>query len=537
MSALPPEIVPWLHYAAPPLVGAFIGYLTNRVAIRMLFRPLKRWRLAGIRVPMTPGVIPAKRHELARNMGEVVGDHLLTSAEIGRGLEHRVFQEHLGRLIRDKVEAVMHQELGTLKSLVPLKFQVYFSLGSQALSYQLKQQVHRVLAADTLRTMLAEAVDQQLDRLLAAEVDSILGVAAREELYRQLKNGIDAALAEPAVEQWLEDFVRGRVYTILQQEKALADLLPPYLLELIVGTLERQVPRFLGQLAGIIGEEEIRQRIVREVCGAVQSFVNSMGSMAEMVRGFVRMDKVEEKVGSYLIDHHDEIVAWLTSVEVQERVVTILRTRSQSFFARPIVTMVRAEDEEQVNAFCDKTCEHVLRLLRGGTVTSATASLVATHLEEQLDAGSATVGEAVTRLGGKNILLNGRGWLQSEAGRLLKAEATRRGVGALVDHLLDELANRKIGRLANLLPGGVREDLANSLQLVASKMLASEVPGLVQSLNIRRIVTDRINALDLLKLEGLLLSIMADQFKYINLFGALLGFLIGCLNVLVLVGL
>lgn len=537
MSALPPEIVPWLHYAAPPLVGAFIGYLTNRVAIRMLFRPLKRWRLAGIRVPMTPGVIPAKRHELARNMGEVVGDHLLTSAEIGRGLEHRVFQEHLGRLIRDKVEAVMHQELGTLKSLVPLKFQVYFSLGSQALSYQLKQQVHRVLAADTLRTMLAEAVDQQLDRLLAAEVDSILGVAAREELYRQLKNGIDAALAEPAVEQWLEDFVRGRVYTILQQEKALADLLPPYLLELIVGTLERQVPRFLGQLAGIIGEEEIRQRIVRGVCGAVQSFVNSMGSMAEMVRGFVRMDKVEEKVGSYLIDHHDEIVAWLTSVEVQERVVTILRTRSESFFARPIVTMVRAEDEEQVNAFCDKTCEHVLRLLRGGTVTSAIASLVATHLEEQLDAGSATVGEAVTRLGGKNILLNGRGWLQSEAGRLLKAEATRRGVGALVDHLLDELANRKIGRLANLLPGGVREDLANSLQLVASKMLASEVPGLVQSLNIRRIVTDRINALDLLKLEGLLLSIMADQFKYINLFGALLGFLIGCLNVLVLVGL
>ncbi len=68
-------------------------------------------------------------------------------------------------------------------------------------------------------------------------------------------------------------------------------------------------------------------------------------------------------------------------------------------------------------------------------------------------------------------------------------------------------------------------------------MLASEVPGLVQSLNIRRIVTDRINALDLLKLEGLLLSIMAEQFKYINLFGALLGFLIGCLNVLVLAGL
>ncbi|MFH7325013.1 hypothetical protein [Desulfurivibrio sp. C05AmB] len=36
------------------------------------------------------------------------------------------------------------------------------------------------------------------------------------------------------------------------------------------------------------------------------------------------------------------------------------------------------------------------------------------------------------------------------------------------------------------------------------------------------------------RLEALLLSIMQDQFKYINLFGALLGFIIGLLNLLIL---
>ena len=40
----------------PPLLGAFIGYLTNYVAIRMLFRPLKPWRLFGI-PPSTPDYI------------------------------------------------------------------------------------------------------------------------------------------------------------------------------------------------------------------------------------------------------------------------------------------------------------------------------------------------------------------------------------------------------------------------------------------------------------------------------------------------
>ena len=76
----------YLAYAGPPLLGAFIGYLTNKVAIRMLFRPLKRWHILGIPVPMTPGVIPSKRHDLAINIGEMVGTHLLTSKDIGAAL-------------------------------------------------------------------------------------------------------------------------------------------------------------------------------------------------------------------------------------------------------------------------------------------------------------------------------------------------------------------------------------------------------------------------------------------------------------------
>ncbi len=34
MSYLPPELVPYVKYLAPPVVGAFIGYLTNRIAIK-----------------------------------------------------------------------------------------------------------------------------------------------------------------------------------------------------------------------------------------------------------------------------------------------------------------------------------------------------------------------------------------------------------------------------------------------------------------------------------------------------------------------
>ena len=47
-------------------------------------------------------------------------------------------------------------------------------------------------------------------------------------------------------------------------------------------------------------------------------------------------------------------------------------------------------------------------------------------------------------------------------------------------------------------------------------------------------VEEKVNGLDILQVEGLLMGIMKEQFKYINLFGALLGFLIGLANLLLL---
>ena len=55
----------------------------------------------------------------------------------------------------------------------------------------------------------------------------------------------------------------------------------------------------------------------------------------------------------------------------------------------------------------------------------------------------------------------------------------------------------------------------------------------MEALNVERLVEDKVNALDVLQVEELLLGIMKEQFKYINLFGGLLGFLIGCLNLLI----
>ncbi|MCI5142121.1 MAG: DUF445 family protein, partial [Candidatus Electrothrix sp. ATG1] len=102
------------------------------------------------------------------------------------------------------------------------------------------------------------------------------------------------------------------------------------------------------------------------------------------------------------------------------------------------------------------------------------------------------------------------------------------------NRMVDRLTSKPLGILQNLMPAGIRSGITEYIVLTANQMLVREVPGLVRTLNIRELVTEKVDSLDLVRLESLLLSIMEEQFKYINLFGALLGFLIGLLNLLVM---
>jgi F0F1-type ATP synthase assembly protein I len=87
----------WLFWLIPPLAGAFIGFLTNVLAIRMLFRPLKAVRIFGIRLPFTPGVLPRERCKLADSIGRMVERELLTPEILRERFADREFREKCRR--------------------------------------------------------------------------------------------------------------------------------------------------------------------------------------------------------------------------------------------------------------------------------------------------------------------------------------------------------------------------------------------------------------------------------------------------------
>lgn len=62
-----------------PLISALIGWFTNFIAVKMLFYPREEWNLMLFKLQ---GIFPKRKEVLARRLGKVVAEELLSSESI-----------------------------------------------------------------------------------------------------------------------------------------------------------------------------------------------------------------------------------------------------------------------------------------------------------------------------------------------------------------------------------------------------------------------------------------------------------------------
>lgn len=95
-----------INIIAGPLVGAVIGYFTNYIAVKMLFRPLYPVKIAGHTLPFTPGIIPRRKDAMAKAVGKAVGENLLTQKD----LEAVFLSEDVQRTVTEEICKFLYQK-------------------------------------------------------------------------------------------------------------------------------------------------------------------------------------------------------------------------------------------------------------------------------------------------------------------------------------------------------------------------------------------------------------------------------------------
>lgn len=192
-----------LNMIIGPLVGAVIGYCTNYIAVKMLFRPLGPKYIGKYKVPFTPGIIPKGRERLAKAVGQAVGGTLLTEKSLRETL--------LSDDIKNKVGA---EALAFLRSKENDQTSIEDELAKYIGEDRLNEKAYN--ACQVLTDKIYNKVDQMnvgnviADQVITAVKQKVQGGLAAMMLNDQLLN----SFAEPIASK-VNDYFRENGRTVI----------------------------------------------------------------------------------------------------------------------------------------------------------------------------------------------------------------------------------------------------------------------------------------------------------------------------------
>lgn len=91
-----------------PLIAAFIGWITNWLAIKMLFYPKKPLKILFITLQ---GVFPKRQHDLAEKLGEVVAKELFSFADVKEQMYKQENIDEINKMLDNKIDAFLKNKL------------------------------------------------------------------------------------------------------------------------------------------------------------------------------------------------------------------------------------------------------------------------------------------------------------------------------------------------------------------------------------------------------------------------------------------
>ena len=151
-----------LHYISGPVIGAVIGALTNYLAIKMLFRPLKPVKIGKYTLPLTPGIIPRHQEKLADSLSDTVYKNFFTNDDIegifmsdemadrfAEGIYKRLTQVDAGKIR----EIVDEDSMMNLKKALYLK--IHTTVLSADISGIMEEEVKKILQSQAAGEILA----------------------------------------------------------------------------------------------------------------------------------------------------------------------------------------------------------------------------------------------------------------------------------------------------------------------------------------------------------------------------------------------
>jgi uncharacterized membrane protein YheB (UPF0754 family) len=300
-----------IEFFVPPVVGAAIGYFTNYVAIKMLFRPVKTYYIFGWKVPFTPGLIPSKREKLAEAIAKVVKENLLTEEVLKKRLNEEKIRENLRQLVERLLDEFVKSGDRYIEEFLEnigderLEVFVNFKLAEEKL-FKLIDKLFEFLNGKRVEELLPHNLKKELEKFIDEKIDEIteqiLELTKKPEfrdiIYYGVKNNL----------------LRFKTYFPLLTEKTV-DSFSEKISDVVIRFIEKSTsdPRFKVKISKVVWEKT-RELLNRKI--------NLSGKRGKKVREIVK-DSTLEILDSYRKKKVSEISG--LKEEIVPQIITLLK--------------------------------------------------------------------------------------------------------------------------------------------------------------------------------------------------------------------
>jgi len=482
---------------ATPLVTGMVGYCTNWLAIKMLFRPHKKSLLSF----GWQGVIPKNRSKLASEIGVLVGDKLLRQDDIQSAFFSESVQEKLEKAVEQELQSFLEKDFGTLADI----------LGKTGMSPRVV--ISALLEGVNQDGLLTDALSGVKEKI--SESIFAMKIGELEQYSENISDMVKAVMATGRIQSEAVNSISSSINNFVMSGKSMADIIPDGLLAKTPQLSAFITEKILDSLDKAMSDETTRKKISRKLTDIKDNHFSD-GAVDQMKLGFLNMFMNEDSIAELVDQYLPTLVRSIKeSDEVKGQISGSIDDYINGIVKKPLFM------------HADTIGLESLFQLRSSVVTAAQKTLDSGEFSGKI---SGMINELIKNNSEKTL-----GDILHELG-LKDALTEKLGSGASFDihsvsgYLADMAEKFRIKDIYSVIPKKLFYSVKMALLAEINKVVEKNTPKMLEAINFPKITEDRINSLDLYEVENLLFSFMKDSFRWINILGFILGFLFGAVQ-------
>lgn len=507
-----------VEYIVTPILGAVIGYFTNWLAIKMIFKPYTEKRIFNIKVPFTPGLMPKERYILSKKVGNVISTQLLTEEVMANALISDDIHKNIASLVEKALNSLKDND----KSILEITNVAFENFNSDSNS-NLVNILNTKLSDIIISTLTQAELQENLLDFIITNLENLLKFKAKDLPLDNIKSSLENILSDYGVkyiesadfETLISDSISSFNTKLNESTNTIGEIISDEADEKIKLILLDKIPVVSKLLLTLIKTPAIEEKLKTLITYLINE------NVSKFVTVFINPLKVSESIISSIEDYLSNEDNYLKTYET----LTAYLTKVAELNVNELTSKIPDDYKSY------PISELIVKTIRKFVTEDNISSILNSINQNILNLDDKNIYDILINIE-PDIMNKLRAYLKAQITKTFNDEKLIMTIKNMISVQIDKIMNLKINDLSNKISDTSVITLKNIIIKVYDFIIKNTMIDILKAMNISKVIEDKINEFEIKEAEDIVLQVITKELRAITIIGGVLGFIIGLLPIL-----